>query len=242
VSDAVFTVDAVHLGKRIADTSLFLYLTDPGTPIEIAYRLWLLRSAHRTIVVDTGPPVVEGRERRLSETRDLSEALAVHGVEPRSIDTVLLTHLHWDHAANADQFPNARFYAQRAEIDFLRHGRHQHPALNRFFSTHALLEELADAGRLLPLDGDVEIEPGVRAIRVGGHTPGSQMFCVDTAEGLALLAGDAVPLNRNYVERIPSGILVDVFEAVAALDKARALAPVKLYTGHDIAPCLDLGP
>jgi len=240
MSGITYTVDDVPLGKRIADTSMFLYLTDPGVPIEIAYRLWLLRSPHRTIVVDTGPPVGEGRERHLSETRDLREALAAQAVDPRDIDTVLLTHLHWDHAANADQFPNARFYAQRDEIEFLRHGRHRHPAFDRFFSVHARLEQLADDGRLLPLDGDVTIEPGVRAIRVGGHTPGSQMFCVDTAAGRVLLTGDAVPLHRNYVERIPSGILVDVFEAVAALDKVSALSPVRLYTGHDPAPYLEL--
>jgi glyoxylase-like metal-dependent hydrolase (beta-lactamase superfamily II) len=240
VSDVAYTIEAVQLGKRIADTSMFLYLTDPGVPLEIAYRLWLLRSPNRTIVVDTGPPVVEGRERHLTETRDPREALAAHDVDPRDIDTVLLTHLHWDHAANADQFPHARFYAQCDEIEFLRHGRHRHPALDRFFSTHAQLEQLADDGRLVPLDGDTAIETGIHAIRVGGHTPGSQMFCVDTAEGRALLTGDAVPLNRNYVERIPSGILVDVFEAVAALDKARALSPVKLYTGHDLTPYLDL--
>ncbi|MEM5382654.1 N-acyl homoserine lactonase family protein [Paraburkholderia phymatum] len=240
MSDVAYKIDAVQLGKRIADTSMFLYLTDPGVPLAIAYRLWLLRSPARTIVVDTGPPIAEGRERHLTETRDLREALAVHDVDPRDIDTVLLTHLHWDHAANADQFPNARFYAQRDEIAFLRDGRHQHPAFDRFFSTHAHLEQLVDDGRLVPLDGDIEIARGVQAIRVGGHTPGSQMFCVDIAEGRALLTGDAVPLNRNYVERIPSGILVNVFEAIAALDKAHALSPIRLYTGHDLAPYLDL--
>lgn len=240
MSDAVYTVDAVYLGKRIADTSMFLYLTEPGVPLEIAYRLWLLRSAQRTIVVDTGPPVVEGNERRLLETLDLRAALAAYDVDPHDIDTVLLTHLHWDHAANAWQFPNATFYAQRDEIGFLRHGRHQHPAFNRFFSTHARLEQLADDNRLLPLDGDVAFAPGVRAIRVGGHTPGSQMVSVDTAAGRALLTGDAVPLHRNYIERIPSGILVDAVEAVGALDRARALSPVRLYTGHDIEPYLDI--
>jgi glyoxylase-like metal-dependent hydrolase (beta-lactamase superfamily II) len=240
VSGGIYTIDAVHLGTRIADTSMFLYLTEPGVPIGIAYRLWLLRSPQRTIAVDTGPPVIEGHERHLLETLDLREALAAHDVDPRDIDTVLLTHLHWDHAGNAHQFPNARFYAQRDEIEFLRHGRHRHSVLNRFFSPHTRLEQLADDGRLMPLDGDTDMTRGVRAIRVGGHTPGSQMFCVDTAEGRALITGDAVPLHRNYIERVPSGILVDVFEAVAALDKARALSPARLYTGHDASPYLDL--
>lgn len=240
MSDVVYTIEPIYLGRRTADTSMFLYLTDPGVPIEIAYRLWLLRSAHRTLIVDTGPPTGEGRARGLTEALDASDALAAHGVDAKTIDTVLLTHLHWDHAANIDQFPNAQFFAQRGEIEFLCSQRRQHPAFDRFFSQHVHLEHLVDSGRLHALDGDVQIDPCLRALRVGGHTPGSQIFCVDTDEGCAVLTGDAVPLHRNYIDRIPSGILVDVFDAVAAIERVHALDPVRIYTGHDIEPSLRL--
>ena len=39
-------------------------------------------------------------------------------------------------------------------------------------------------------------------MRVGGHTPGSQMVVADTAAGKAILTGDAIPTNRNFVEDI----------------------------------------
>jgi glyoxylase-like metal-dependent hydrolase (beta-lactamase superfamily II) len=241
VTQTLYTIEPVYLGKRTADTSMFLYLTEPGVTIEIAYRLWLLRSAQRTIVVDTGPPVFEGRLRGLTETLDARTALAAHGVDTETIDTVLLTHLHWDHAANASQFAHAQFFAQRSEIDFLRDERRRHGSFNRFFSEHAQLERLIDAGRLSALDGDVAIDESLHALRVGGHTPGSQMFVVDTPEGRAVLTGDAVPLHRNYVDRIPSGILVNTFDAVAATERVHALDPVRIYTGHDIESSLRLG-
>lgn len=240
MSSELFSIQPVELGRRVADTSLFLHLTEPGVPMTIAYRVWVLRNAARTLVVDTGPPLQEGKRRGLSHVVDVTAALAEVGVDAAQVDTVLLTHLHWDHAANADQFPNATFYAQQREIEFFGSRRRQHPAFNRFFSHDDALERLICAGRIKAVDGDVELAGGLSALRVGGHTPGSQMFCVSTADSVAILTGDAIPLHRNYLERIPSGILTDVFEAIAALERVAALQPALIYTGHDVEPSLRL--
>jgi glyoxylase-like metal-dependent hydrolase (beta-lactamase superfamily II) len=232
-TSAHFRIDAIEIGRRTADTSIFLYLTEPGVPIEIAYRVWVLRNGSRTILVDTGPATQEGLERGLTQVTGVAAALARTGVDAAHIDTVLLTHLHWDHAANAEHFPDATFFAQRAELDFFNSAARRHPAFNRFYSANTDLATMIDAGRIRPLDGDVEFCPGIRVIRVGGHTPGSQMFCVDTQAGLAVIAGDAIPLCRNYRESIPSGIVCDVGEAIAALERVAQLAPVRIYPGHD---------
>jgi glyoxylase-like metal-dependent hydrolase (beta-lactamase superfamily II) len=110
--------------------------------------------------------------------------------------------------------------------------------MNRFFSHHAYLARLIASGRIRPIDGDTAIVPGIMAIRVGGHTPGSQMLVVDSAEGTSVLSGDAIPLHRNYLDNIPSGIVVNAVEAVAALERVRAMRPAAIYTGHDLQPCL----
>lgn len=224
----------------MADNALFLFLTEPGREIEIAYRIWLLRSSQGMVLVDTGPPVQEGQRRGIKGLRDVGEALSAHGVDPASIRTVILTHLHWDHAANADRFPNATFHVQRDEIEFFRSRRREHPSINRFYSHHAVLNDLIASDRAVALDGDCEIVPGIRVLRVGGHTPGSQMVAVDTEEGLVVLTGDAVPLNRNLLDNIPSGIVTDTMQAIDALERVRSLNPVAVYTGHDLEACLRL--
>jgi len=233
-----YTVQPVEVGRRKADSALFLYLTDFGIEIEIAYRLWILRGGDEVMVVDTGPPLEEAHRRGITRVRDIDTVLAEAGIRGNDVRTIALTHLHWDHAANAAKFPNAIFLAQSREIEFFKSGVREHPSMNRFFSHHAYLRQLIDEGRIKPIDGDSAIAPGIRAIRVGGHTPGSQMLVVDTAEGQAVITGDAIPLRRNYLDNIPSGIVVNAVEAIAALERVRTLRPVAIYTGHDIEPVL----
>jgi glyoxylase-like metal-dependent hydrolase (beta-lactamase superfamily II) len=239
VSD--YTIQPLEIGRRRADSALFLYLTDFGVEIEIAYRLWVLRGPAGVVVVDTGPPLEEAHRRGITNVREVDVALAEAGIAARDVRTIVLTHLHWDHAANAQKFPNATYLAQQREIDFFGSHAREHPAMNRFYSHQAYLGQLIVEGRIKPVDGDQEIAPGLTAIRVGGHTPGSQMLVVETREGRAVITGDAIPLHRNYIDNVPSGIVVNTLEALAALDRVRSMRPVALYTGHDLSPCLRPG-
>ena len=43
--------------------------------------------------------------------------LAKVGFAPEDIEDVILTHLHFDHAGNLEQFPNAIFHVQRTEYE-----------------------------------------------------------------------------------------------------------------------------
>ena len=233
-----YAIQPLEVGRRKADSALFLYLTDFGVEIEIAYRLWVLRSADNVIVVDTGPPLDEAHRRGITQVRDIDGALEEAGIRGADVRMIALTHLHWDHAANAAKFPNAVYLAQRSEIEFFHSHAREHPAMNRFFSHQAYLGRLIDEGRIRPVDGDQAIAPGLQAVHVGGHTPGSQMLLVDTDDGTAVITGDAIPLHRNYVDNIPSGIVVNAVEAIAALERVRALRPAAIYTGHDLRSCL----
>ncbi|WP_377780392.1 N-acyl homoserine lactonase family protein [Comamonas odontotermitis] len=235
-------IEVMELARRTAHRSWFYYLSEEQGPLEIAYRAWLLRRGTDCVLVDTGPPVEEAARRGLRDVVRLEAALCALGVDPAEISDVVLTHLHWDHAASADVFPHARFYVQRREIEFFRGLAYDHPATARFFSHRQMLSELLDSGRVESIEGEYALRNGLRLLQVGGHTPGSQLVAVQTGEGLAVITGDAVPLNRNYTDLIPNGILVNVVDAVAALKTVRALHPVAIYTGHDVESKLRLMP
>lgn len=231
-------IEPLELGRRTAHRAWFFYLSEDSGPQEIAYRAWLVRRGDDCILVDTGPPLDEAKRRCLRETVRVDEALRKVGVEVRQVSDVVLSHLHWDHAASADLFPHARFHVQRSEIDFFRGQAHEHPATSRFFSHRQMLTALLDSGHVHPVDGVRELRDGVRLQHVGGHTPGSQIVAVQRNDGLAVIAADVIPLNRNFTDFIPNGILVNVVDAIAALKVVRELKPVEIYTGHDLATSL----
>ena len=72
----------------------------------------------RVILVDCGfksGNSMTGRKFENFETPDA--VLAKTGFRPEDVDTLLLTHLHFDHAGNFDAFPNARIVVQRREFE-----------------------------------------------------------------------------------------------------------------------------
>lgn len=48
--------------------------------------------------------------------RDPKTVLAGIGLAPDDVDTCFISHAHFDHFGNVEDFPNAKFYIQRHEI------------------------------------------------------------------------------------------------------------------------------
>ena len=80
---------------------------EPDEPIGMDYFFWLLRSDAATIVVDTGFDPDVGARRGRTCLYPPVDALRRVGVEPESVETVILTHLHYDHTGNVAAFPQA---------------------------------------------------------------------------------------------------------------------------------------
>lgn len=234
-----WSITPIELARRMAHVSWFNYLSTDSGLLEILYRVWLLRCGNQLVLVDTGPDPLEGQRRGLVEIKPLSKGLQEVGVEPADIRDVLLTHLHWDHASSLEQLPCATFWAQPQELDFFQHQAWKDPSTARFFSHRAALERALQNGRLRPLNEQGPRWDGLEPVRVGGHTPGSQLLKISTNNGLAVLSGDVIPMNANYTQNLPTGILVDLLEVLQAKRLVRAWNPKRLYTGHDPQPFLD---
>lgn len=186
------------------------------------YCFALVRSARRCILVDTGfaddatyqrLTAKYGRTQWAAPTEVLRRA----GVDADEVDTVILTHNHFDHAGCAGQFRNAHIYIQRREITSFRAAR----ALPRRFeyltrSCEPALPELLDrraaAGLATLADGELEVAPGVVLWPAfGTHTAGSQVVSVTTARnGRWLLAGDNVYAYENLEGLGGDGILAPI--------------------------------
>jgi N-acyl homoserine lactone hydrolase len=196
----------------------------PGLPAKADHFLFgicsllLLRDGQRNILFDTGPF-------RVRPT--LVAALAAHGLTPEQIDTVFVSHLHWDHIENIDLFRHAQILVPRLEFDYAAEVRAQDWGTPPY--ARAMLE-----GMRLDLLDDVEQEifPGVRTLLLPGHSVGLQGLVVSAEGGDLVLASDALWSARDAVRGHPDVAFFDPVKGQASL--TRALGAGAVYCpGHD---------
>jgi glyoxylase-like metal-dependent hydrolase (beta-lactamase superfamily II) len=210
---------------------------EPDAVVEMAYYFWLLRNGDDTIVVDCGfDPEVGARRGRTCLCPPV-EALRALGVEPETVSTVVLTHLHYDHIGNLAAFPAATFVVPRRELEFWTG-----PIASRFqFASVVEPEEIAFVqraaaeGRVRLIDGTEEIADGVRAITVGGHSPGQQVIAVRGEDGDVVIASDAAHFCEELELERPFAVLHDLEQMYAAYGvlKGFAAAGAVVIPGHD---------
>lgn len=167
------------------------------------------------------------------------ELLAKLNVKPDEITDIILTHLHVDHAGGLNQFPNARFYVQKAELQFAvtapefkftTHG-HYYP------DTVVDMVRLAYGERVAILDGDQELFPGIHVFHTPGHTPGHQCVTVQTETGMVTIMGDAAHSYDNFIEEKAGAINVNLIQMLQSYRKIKAIPghdPNKLVIFHGI--------
>jgi N-acyl homoserine lactone hydrolase len=233
----------LHFGDLAEfEKSLFLLHKGFGEKIEAPYTGWLLDNGEEKVLVDTGPwdPVKTKKYHHYEATDTgpdaVDKALGDYEMTPATVTTVLLTHLHWDHVANVSLFTNATFYVQRSEV---------HYALDPL-PMHRVPYEVglgfqppwqSILHRIVLLEGDTEVAPGITCCLLPGHTPGSQGILVDTTEGKYLIAGDNVDLRENWegdeqLKHRPGGIFTNLENYWKSLERMEELADVVLPS-HD---------
>ena len=206
-------------------------------PMPLDYFVWLLKSPQRAILVDTGFNAATAKLRARNLLRCPIEALRVLGVDPDTIQDVVITHLHYDHAGNLDKLPNARFHIQDAELEYATGRCMCHPSMRHAYSVEDVVDLVRKvyADRVVFHKGDATIAPGVELIHIGGHTKGMQSLRVRTARGWVVLASDASHFYEHHETGRPFTIvyhLGDMLEGHRRLN-AIAASPQYIVPGHD---------
>lgn len=237
--DETYEVFALRYAEMATRTrgEAFLFEDDHAAPYPLDYFIWLVRNGERTIVVDTGFDAPEANRRGRVHFREPADCLADFGVDPAAVDTVIVTHLHYDHAGCLDRFPNARFHLQAAEMAFATGPCMCHDAIRAPFTVDhvcAMVRKVY-SGRVTFHSGDGQVAPGVEVVAMPGHSPGLQSVRVKTARGWILLASDASHYYENF---LMGKIFPIVMDAPGMLESFRRLkrlggATGRIIPGHD---------
>ncbi|MEM7669750.1 MAG: N-acyl homoserine lactonase family protein [Pseudomonadota bacterium] len=237
--DELWEVHALKYGERPARTrnESFLFDDDHLAPHPIDYFIWVIRNTDRTILVDTGYDPAEAARRGRPILRHPVEALKSLGVAAEDVDTVIVTHMHYDHAGTLDSFPNATFHIQSAEMEYATGPCMCMSALKMPFSVEHVVQMVKHiySGRVVFHDGDAGIAPGVTVHAIGGHSRGLMSVRVKTAAGWLCLASDASHFYENFLARKAFPIVVDVEAMYRGWDIIQGLAssPEQCVPGHD---------
>mgnify|MGYP001206223239 CR=1 FL=1 len=145
----------------------------------------------KNILIDTGlPQILPEDDDEFENGLDVIEQLAIIGLKPDDIDTVISTHYDGDHAGRHAAFTKAHYVVQRAH--------HLDAQTNpRFEFVRPQWEQPMERIRLV--DGDTQLLPGIELIETGGHVPGHQSVLLRLPEtGAVLLTIDAVPFADGF--------------------------------------------
>jgi glyoxylase-like metal-dependent hydrolase (beta-lactamase superfamily II) len=253
-----YEIRVLNLGEIELDSSRLVQNRKPGEKVRVPAHAYLLLGGPSPVLVDTGfrsPAVLRRIGMRAFQRRgqQLESRLAKAGLRPSDIRYVLHTHLHIDHAGQTDKFPmSTTAVINRRELEYAVSGLSgaSYPPED----IKHIIDRLHTKGALQLLDlestGTEEILPGIRCRAAGGHTEGSMVVYVDTAEGVACLCGDVLydiraqaltPEGCISREPLLSGNYVVSRRAERAavkrvLDGARLICP-----GHDLPAIFENG-
>ncbi|MBU4173376.1 MAG: MBL fold metallo-hydrolase [Actinobacteria bacterium] len=165
----------------------------------------VIETGGRIVLVETGM----GRKYadRLRDIYCLGDEGAIGALEglgfgPEDIDTVILTHLHLDHAGGSTErdgervvaaFPRARFIIQKEEWDS---AVDPHPLARASYSRPDFMP-LYESGQVELVTGEEEVAPGVWVEHTGGHTRGHQVVHLNSGGEEAVYPGDLVPTSAH---------------------------------------------
>lgn len=174
-----------------------------GTTVQVQVPGYLVRTATgKHYLIDTGNPSAligaedcrpwYGSRCDIRPEDDPVARLRELGLAPHDLDGVLATHFDFDHCGRMDAFVavGVEIWVQRAHLGAALGDSDRYP---RDLWRQPRM-------RLQRVDGDREIEPGLRLIRTDGHAIGHQSVYVETTGGPVILAADAVE-NRIMLKR-----------------------------------------
>jgi glyoxylase-like metal-dependent hydrolase (beta-lactamase superfamily II) len=191
-------------------------------PFRLAVNCWVVRHHQTVILIDTGAGTTVPTLGRLPGN------LRALGVVPDAIETVLLTHLHSDHAnglvdaAGLPVFPHAELILHQKEAGFWldRAASAEDSERLRRNTLGAQRVTAPYRGRIRRVN-DGEVLPGISAVPLHGHTPGHTGWLLQSRGERLLIWGDIVHLAAVQIPRPDAALVFDVDPDAAVAARRR---------------------
>jgi 4-pyridoxolactonase len=225
-------------GSIVIDHAQLMWNIGGGTPVRIPAYALLVDHPDGLFMVDTGFDL-EHTNRVLpfelpeqTPAQTIPEQLRACGYEPGDVDTLIMSHLHFDHCGGNKHLPHAKVVLHEKELP---QAREPQPFERLGYSDRSWD---IDGLNIETISGDVEIASGLHLLETPGHTVGHYSLLVDsTVRRPMLFAIDVVYCVEAYEKGVQPGFHNDPTAGVRSIARIKQLAEehgAEVFFSHDM--------
>jgi glyoxylase-like metal-dependent hydrolase (beta-lactamase superfamily II) len=167
----------------------------PAGQVTITFSPLVVKSGGKTIAIDTGNGLGANAATK-GAVGNARHSMTAAGIDPKSVDIVLISHFHGDHInglKNADgspAYPNAQIMVPATEWSFWTDEANQSKANGANKGNFANVKKVFDGLKPTPFEAGKEVAPGITSMATPGHTPGHTSFVIASGNKSVVVQGD----------------------------------------------------
>lgn len=196
-----------HINRTSANERTTLEMKFGGSAV-VGINPILIKTVSHNILLDSGLGWGLDAGSNYRDVSNVRTNLDIFGLRPEDITHVILSHLHYDHAAGCTftdtesktqaTFPNATYYVHQKELDFAlsQEGKKQQPP-GADYQLDDFYRLIADKQVELLTANSTDILSGITIIHTGGHTQGHQIVKMESDGQCAYYLGDLLPSSAH---------------------------------------------
>jgi glyoxylase-like metal-dependent hydrolase (beta-lactamase superfamily II) len=196
----------------------------PKGMVTVPFNPQLINTGSKLVLIDCGNGIANFEPSKGAVGRTLQN-LAAAGVDPKSIDVVLMSHLHPDHtngiraADGSMAFPNAEIMVPAKDWEFWTSEDNAAKAqsnemMKNYFANVKKIYNGIES-KVTKYDWGKEVVPGITSIEAPGHTPGHTAFVVASGNSRILIQSDVTNIPEFFLRNPDWHVAYDVDPAQA---------------------------
>ena len=191
----------------------------PKGMVTVPFNPQLINTGGKLVLIDCGNGIAAFEPTKGAAGRTLQN-LAAAGVDPKSIDVVLMSHLHPDHTNGiraldgSMAFPNAEIMVPAKDWQFWMSDENAAKAQsNEMMKNYFANVKKIYAGiesKVTKYDWGKEVAAGITSIEAPGHTPGHTAFAVASGNSKILIQSDVTNIPEFFLRNPDWHVMYDV--------------------------------
>lgn len=185
----------------------------PDKKEPIVFRVYVIKTDDRTILVDAGCETLPGFDMR--NFIGPIKALENEGLTPDDITDVIITHAHGDHIESVKYFKNSVIYIQKDEYE-------------------AGKDNFTDEFNVVTFDDEFRLTDEITIKKIGGHSIGSSIVEIQTDDRIIAIVGDECYKRICLDKKVSTNTTYNPEKSREFVEKYSDTSKYITYLSHDI--------